>query len=29
MNGHGVAQDYPAAIEWFRMAADQGSGQRW
>ena len=23
-NGHGVAQDYSAAMKWYRMAADQG-----
>ena len=26
-NGHGVAQDYSAAMKWFRMAADQGSAE--
>ena len=23
-NGRGVAQDYSAAVKWYRMAADQG-----
>ena len=26
-NGHGVAQDYSAAMKWFRMAADQGDAK--
>ena len=26
-NGQGVAQDYSAAMKWFRMAADQGHAQ--
>ena len=25
--GKGVAQDYSAAVKWFRMAADQGHAQ--
>ena len=26
-NGQGVAQDYSAAMKWYRMAADQGHAQ--
>jgi uncharacterized protein len=24
MQGHGVAQDYPEAVKWYRLAAEQG-----